>query len=38
MMTIIMKFVPLILTLRLSKRVQFSYAILSFGRVGCQAL
>ncbi len=38
MMTIIMKLVPLIPALRLSNRVQSSYAILSFGRVGCQAL
>ena len=38
MKTIIMKLVPLIPALRLSNRVQSSYAILSFGRVGCQAL
>lgn len=38
MMTIIMKLVPLIPALRLSTRVPFSYAILSFGRADCQGL
>ncbi len=37
-MTIIMKLVPLIPALRLSNRVPFSCAILSFGRAGCQDL
>jgi hypothetical protein len=38
MMTIIMKLVPLIPALRLSTRVPFSCAILSFGRADRQTL